>query len=116
MMSLDNILAVAGTARGDVALLVIGLLISMPLLMTAGGAISLLIDRFKWLTLLGAFAISFSAVRMFFGDRFITSRFFEPSYIVTLTAIALGLAIPALFWWLNRRRHVSQDSEDISPD
>jgi YjbE family integral membrane protein len=117
MMSLDNILAVAGTARGDVALLVIGLLVSMPLLMTAGGAISLLIDRFKWLPLLGAFAISFSAVRMVFADRFIEARFPEPAYLVTLVAITLGVAIPALFWGLNRRRQLARvNADEISPD
>ena len=115
MMSLDNILAVAGSAHGNTMLLIIGLLVSMPLLMTAGGAISLLIDRFKWLTLLGAFAISFSAVRMFFGDSYIETRFIEPSYIVTLSAIALGIVIPAFFWWLNRRRQLTSASDEDTP-
>jgi YjbE family integral membrane protein len=104
MMSLDNILAVAGTAHGDVPLLAIGLLVSMPLLMTAGGAISLLIDRFKWLTLLGGFAISFSSIRMVFDDRFVAARFPEPVYLVTVVALASGLAITAFLWWLNRQR------------
>jgi len=38
MMSLDNVIAVAGSAHGSVFLLIAGLLISMPLLMTAGAS------------------------------------------------------------------------------
>ena len=117
MMSLDNILAVAGTAHGDVALLVIGLLVSMPLLMTAGGAISLLIDRVKWLTLLGAFAISFSSIRMIFDDRFVAARLPEPAYLVTIIALIAGLAITAFFWWLNRDKQPALvESDDTLPE
>jgi YjbE family integral membrane protein len=116
MMSLDNVLAIAGAAHSDEALLIIGLLVSMPLLMVAGGAISLIIDRFKWLKLLGAFAISFSAVRMIFDDRFIAARFPQPEFIVILTAVALGIAIPALFWWLDHRRASRKNRIDSSPD
>jgi len=112
MMSLDNILAVAGTAHGDVLLLIVGLLISMPLLMTAGGFISLLVDRFKWLVLLGAFAISFTAVRMVFDDRFIAAKLPEPGYVVMIAAVVLGMAIPSLFTWLNRRRQALQLDKD----
>ena len=115
MMSLDNILAVAGAANGNVSLLIIGLLVSMPLLMTAGGAVSLLIDRFKWLTLAGAFAISFSAVRMFMDDRFIHARMPEPAYVVLLVALAAGAGLTAFFWWLNQRREARAAIEDASP-
>jgi YjbE family integral membrane protein len=115
MMSLDNILAVAGTAHGDVPLLVIGLLVSMPVLMTAGGAISLLIDRVKWLTLLGAFAINFSAIRMIFDDRFVAARRPEPAYLAIIIALFSGFAITAFFWWLNRRRQPSfVESDDTT--
>jgi YjbE family integral membrane protein len=61
MMSLDNVIAVAGSAHGSIFLLIAGLLISMPLLMTAGGLISGLIDKARWLVYVGAAAISFTA-------------------------------------------------------
>lgn len=69
MMSLDNVIAVAGSAHGNIVLLILGLLISMPLLMTTGAFISVLIDKAKWLIYLGAFAISFTAVRMVLEDK-----------------------------------------------
>lgn len=104
MMSLDNVIAVAGTAHGDVVLLIAGLLLSMPLLMTTGGAISLLIDRFKRLVFLGAAVIVFTGTRMIFEDKFIESRFPAPLVIVLTVAILTGIAMPALFAWLNSRK------------
>lgn len=104
MMSLDNIIAIAGTAHGSIILIIFGLLLSMPLLMTTGGAISLLIDRFKWLVFLGAAVIVFAGTRMIFEDRFIESRFPVPLAIVLTVSIFIGIAVPALFVWLNRRR------------
>jgi predicted tellurium resistance membrane protein TerC len=104
MMSLDNVIAVAGTAHGNIVLLVFGLLLSMPLLMTTGGAISLLIDRFRWLVFLGAAVIVFAGTRMIFEDRFIESQFSVPLAIVLTLSIFIGIAVPALFFWLNKRK------------
>ena len=104
MMSMDNIIAVAGTAHGSIVLLIFGLLLSMPLLMTTGGAISLLIDRFKSLVFLGAAVIVFAGTRMIFEDRFIESQFPVPLPIVLTVSISIGIAVPALFVWLNRRK------------
>jgi YjbE family integral membrane protein len=74
MLSLDNVLAVAGAAHQNYVLLIIGLLISMPLLMTTGGFISRLIDKFKWLPVLGAAVICFTATRMILEDKFIEPK------------------------------------------
>jgi YjbE family integral membrane protein len=104
MMSLDNVIAVAGTAHGDVILLILGLLISMPLLMTTGGAISLLIDKFKWLIFVGAAVIVFAGTRMIFEDRFIESHFPLPTAIILTVSAFIGIAVPALFVWFNRRK------------
>ncbi len=104
MMSLDNVIAVAGAAHGHIVLLIAGLLISMPLLMTTGGFISLLIDRFKWLIFVGAFAITFTATRMVFEDKFIEAKFQQPAWIAITVAVIVGLIVPGFFVWLNRRR------------
>jgi len=115
MMSLDNVIAVAGTAHGNIVLLIFGLLLSMPLLMTTGGAISLLIDRFRWLVFLGAAVIVFAGTRMIFEDRFIEPLFPMPLAIVLVVSILVGIAVPALFFWLNKRKEkqlVGRDGTD----
>jgi YjbE family integral membrane protein len=114
MMSLDNVIAVAGTAHGHIVLLIAGLLLSMPLLMTTGGAISLLIDRFKWLVYLGAAVISFTGTRMIFEDRFIESHFPVPTAIILTVSVVIGLAVPALFVWINQRKAKSLAAENVT--
>lgn len=105
MMSLDNVIAVAGSAHGNIILLIAGLLLSMPLLMTTGGAISMLIDRFKWLIYVGAFAIVFTATRMVFQDRLIEARFPVSTPLTYAAALSVGIIVPAGFVWFNRWRH-----------
>jgi YjbE family integral membrane protein len=104
MMSLDNVIAVAGSAHGNIILLICGLLLSMPLLMTTGGAISLLIDKFKWLVFLGAAIITFTGTRMIFEDKFIESHLPLPTAVILIISVLVGIAIPAFFVWLNRRK------------
>lgn len=104
MMSLDNVIAVAGTAHGNVVLLIAGLVISIPLLMVTGGVISVLIDKFKWLTFVGAAVITFTATRMIFEDRFIESNFMVPTAIVLMISVFIGIVVPTIFIWLNKRK------------
>jgi YjbE family integral membrane protein len=54
IMSLDNIIAVAATARGDVLLIVIGLAVSIPLIIAGAALIMALLDRFPVLIWAGA--------------------------------------------------------------
>ncbi|MBI2957806.1 MAG: TerC family protein [Chloroflexi bacterium] len=104
MMSLDNVIAVAGAAHGNIGLLIAGLVLSMPLLMTTGGAISMLIDRFKWLVFVGAAAIVFTGARMVLEDTYIEDLLKLHQAAVIGASIAVGLAIPAFFVWLNKQR------------
>jgi YjbE family integral membrane protein len=104
MMSLDNVIAVAGSAHGHIVLLIFGLLLSMPLLMTTGGAISLLIDKFKWLVFLGAAVIVFTGTRMVFEDNYIESRLHLPVAVILSISILVGIMVPAFFVWLNKRK------------
>ncbi len=104
MMSLDNVIAIAGSAHGSIPLLVAGLLISMPLLMMTGGFISSLIDRARWLVYVGAAAISFTAATMVFEDRAVAARFPAPHLAVLLVSGAVAVALPAAIVLLRRRK------------
>jgi YjbE family integral membrane protein len=104
MMSLDNVIAIAGSAHGDIWLLIAGLLISMPLLMMTGGFISQLIDRARWLVYVGAIAISFTSVRMVFEDRAIEGLLgLSPNLVLVFSALGAFL-IPGVCMLLERGR------------
>jgi YjbE family integral membrane protein len=102
MMSLDNVLAVAGAAHGSYLLLIIGLLISMPLLMTTGGLISRLIDKFKWLPFVGAAVICFTAARMILEDNFIEPRMNLTSTMTILISILAGILVTTSIFFFNK--------------
>jgi YjbE family integral membrane protein len=111
MMSLDNVLAVAGAAHGSYILLILGLLISMPLLMTTGGIISRLIDRFTWIPFVGAAVISFTAMRMILEDNFIASKLNLNLTVITLISTLVGLFFPVAIIVLNRWKTVKANAK-----
>ncbi|WP_297473028.1 YjbE family putative metal transport protein [Ferrovum sp.] len=53
-MSLDNVLSLAGVARGDHLLLILGLLTSLPLVVVGSSLLLRIFERFPWLVVLGA--------------------------------------------------------------
>ncbi|MBO8165016.1 MAG: TerC family protein [Brevibacillus sp.] len=68
VMSLDNVLAVAGAAHGDVSLVIFGLGLSIPLLMWGSTLVARLIDRYPFLLYVGAFVLVHTAFRMCIED------------------------------------------------
>ena len=63
-MSLDNVLAVAGAAKGHTTILVIGLAIAVVLMAVAASFIARLLARYPWVTWLGLVIVLYVAVEM----------------------------------------------------
>src|SRR6185295_9412852 len=68
VMSLDNAIAIAAAAKGDFTLIVIGLVISIPIIIVGATLISKVLDRFPWLGLVGAGLIGWIAGEVIAGD------------------------------------------------
>jgi YjbE family integral membrane protein len=68
VMSVDNVLAVAGAAHGDIPLLVIGLLLSIPLIIYGSTVILRLIARFPVIIVLGAAMLGYIGGEMGVSD------------------------------------------------
>jgi YjbE family integral membrane protein len=63
-MSLDNVLAVAGAAKGHTGVLIIGLAIAVVLMAVAATYIARLLARFPWLTWVGLLIVLYVAIEM----------------------------------------------------
>jgi YjbE family integral membrane protein len=63
-MSLDNVLAVAGAARGHPALLVFGLILSIALMGVAASWIAKLLNRMRWIGYVGLAVVAYVALNM----------------------------------------------------
>lgn len=71
VMSLDNVLAVGGAAHGDLRLVILGLVMSIPLLMWGSAWVARLMNRFRSLVIIGGGLLSFTAVDMCLEDPYV---------------------------------------------
>ncbi|TAK07158.1 TerC family protein, partial [bacterium] len=53
IMSLDNVLAVAAAARGDLTLVAFGIGLSIPIVIWGSGLLARLMNRFQWIVWIG---------------------------------------------------------------
>jgi YjbE family integral membrane protein len=65
-MSLDNVLAVAGTARDHIWVLVLGLILSVALMGVASTIVARLLDRYPWFAWIGLAIVTIVALRMIY--------------------------------------------------
>jgi predicted tellurium resistance membrane protein TerC len=69
-MSLDNVLAVAGVAKGEPMVLIVGLGLAVVLMAVAANAIANLLARYTWIAWIGWLVILYVALDMMFaGSR-----------------------------------------------
>ncbi|MGM0714429.1 TerC family protein [Brevibacillus parabrevis] len=69
MMGLDNVLAIAGAAQGSILLIVIGLLISVPLMVFGSQLILRVMERFAWLVYFGSGVLALAAANMILTEE-----------------------------------------------
>jgi YjbE family integral membrane protein len=68
VMSVDNVLGIAAAAHGDQTLLIVGLLLSMPIIMLGGGLIANVLDRFWWLAYAGSGVIAWTSAELMVSE------------------------------------------------
>jgi YjbE family integral membrane protein len=68
LMGIDNVLGVAGAAHGAFDLVVIGLLVSVPIVVFGSGLVLRLMRRLPWIVYVGAVVLALTALQMIAGD------------------------------------------------
>ena len=92
-MSLDNVLAVAGAARGNVVILAIGLTVAIIFMAVASAYIAKLLARYHWITWIGLAIILYVALEMIWkgthqvGCSFVPQQVCESGFLATLNAL-----------------------------
>jgi len=92
-MSLDNVLAVAGAARGSVPLIVFGLAVSIPFVVFSSNLIATLMDRYPTVVYLGSAVLGKVGAEMMLTDPFVVKTLHPPEW---LTYVAEGVAIAGI--------------------
>lgn len=110
VMSIDNVLAVAGTAHGDPLLVIIGLVISIPIVLGGATLILQIIDRLPWLVWGGAGLIIYVGVELIINDRLVNDYVLDQHFSATWMHRVIGLTMAvivvaaAVFTVIRRRR------------
>ncbi|MGF9914096.1 TerC family protein [Paenibacillus ehimensis] len=92
VMSLDNVLAVAGAAGGNLLLIVAGLAISIPLIVWGSQLLMRLMNRFPVIVLLGAALLGYTAGEMALSDKAV-GHWIEASFPAGHYMLPIGLAV-----------------------
>ncbi|MDW5441085.1 TerC family protein [Polaromonas sp. SM01] len=104
VMSLDNVLAVAAAAKGNLPLLVLGLLVSIPLIVFGATLLTKVMERFPIIITIGAALLGFLAGEMLLTDPTVTSRFGPiAEQTVTFGGILGAVLVVALGTYLQKR-------------
>ena len=103
VMSLDNVLTVAGAAHGNIWLLVFGLALSIPLLFVGSGLIAVATDRAPLIIYLGSALIFRIAVILIVEDPALHDRLAPNLFVEMILPWIAAVAGPALYITMARR-------------
>jgi len=108
VMGLDNVLGIAGASGGHLGLVVLGLLVSVPLMVWGSTLLLKLIERFPIIIYIGAGAIAWTAARMFTHDDLLGSWFDAPGHdwLRYIVDAVLVIGVTGVGWWLRRRQQL----------
>ena len=103
VMSLDNVVAIAAAAHGNMTLLVIGLVISMPMVICGAGILIPLLTRFPILVIGGSSLLGYIAGDLIGTDPWLIGWIGSPdSMLIVLLPVAIAMVL-ALAGFLMRR-------------
>src|SRR5215475_6078475 len=120
IMSLDNVIAIAAAAQGNMALLVIGLAISIPLIIAGAALIMALLDRSPVLVWAGAALLGWIVGEVIATDP-VVQGYLEPRFgaegfhYITLFAALVGAVLVLLVGGLWRRSKLSGGKNSEQP-
>jgi len=121
IMSLDNVIAIAAAAQGNMALLVIGLGISIPLIVAGAALIMALLDRFPILVWAGAALLGWIVGEVIATDpvilNYLLARFgAEGAHYIELFSALIGAILVLLVGGYWRRNKIAAHAEKIAAE
>jgi YjbE family integral membrane protein len=91
-MSTDNVLAIAGASHGSLALILIGLAVSIPFVVLSSNLLVVMMSRYPWILYLGAAILGQVGAEMMLTDGFV-ARTLHPSRTVIYAAEAAAVVV-----------------------
>ena len=95
VMSLDNVVAVAGVAHGNITLIIIGLLVSIPLIVWCSQLLMKIMQKFPVIVYIGSALLAYTAGEMILKDKGLEPHLGHLTHLGHF-ALPVGLAVIVL--------------------
>ncbi len=124
LMGIDNVLGVAGAAHGSFDLVIIGLLVSIPIVVFGSTMVLKLVERFPIIINLGAGVLAFTAAKMIVSEQLLDPIYGGPSALTSETLqiaaqwATYAFAVAGVLgagWLATRRAKSSSNNPDLIP-
>ncbi|MGM1020901.1 MAG: TerC family protein [Bacillota bacterium] len=111
-MGLDNVIAVAGAAQQHLILVVLGLLISVPIVVWGSTLFIKLINKFPWIIYLGSAVLGYTASNMITEERKLEPYFtaHPPLRVLFIATVMVGILLTG---YLQNRRAISSRKKAV---
>jgi YjbE family integral membrane protein len=96
VMGLDNVLAVAGAAHGSFLLVILGLLISIPIVVWGSTLILKWVEKFPWIMYVGAGVLALTAAKMMLSEPLVQpyiGSIKDFSWLIQVLIVALVVGV-----------------------
>ncbi|WP_093137511.1 TerC family protein [Salinibacillus kushneri] len=104
VMGFDNVIALAGASGGNIILVIIGLLISVPIIIWGSKIILLFMEKFPILVYIGASILAYTAGEMILGEERLQSLFEQYYALQYILPIATILFVVIVGQYINQRK------------
>ncbi|MFC0213486.1 TerC family protein [Paenibacillus chartarius] len=108
VMGLDNVLAVAGAAHGDFVLVVLGLLVSVPIVVWGSTLILRWVERFPIIIYIGSGVLAWTATKMITDEPFLKTFFAENSLLKWVLTVVVVAGVLLLGKLRNQRKALAK--------
>jgi YjbE family integral membrane protein len=112
LMGLDNVLAVAGAARGSFILVVLGLLISIPIVVWGSTLILKWVDRFPALVYIGAGVLAWTAAQMMLHEPMLAPHLQDRAPLKAAVYVVVVAGVLGGGYLASRRRHAVESPRE----
>ncbi|MGE6754110.1 TerC family protein [Rossellomorea sp. NPDC071047] len=113
VMSLDNVVAVAGAAHGHIGMIALGVFISIPIMIFGSKAIVRVLEKYRWIAYLGAGILAFTAGEMIVRDeKFLDLLNIHHGPVTYMITIGLTVGV-LLIGYLVNKKAVSHHNKNI---
>lgn len=105
VMSLDNVIAIAGAADGHILMIAIGVAVSIPVMIFGSKLIVVVMNEYRWIAYIGAGVLSWTAGEMITQDKFIINllNLHQKSFVYVIIAGLTALIL--LTGYIKNNKH-----------